>query len=148
MARPAAPTRGRRWNGLVENPDDLAAHLAYADYLAEQSDPALAARGGSPSPCSSPWRTRPGRRGRRKRLQMREAELFTTHGREWLGGLAPLLIDEEGVSEYQRRNPELYGNSFQFRRGWLDRLRLYRISEHLARAVGSVPRSTSCPTSR
>ncbi len=42
--------RGQIEADLVRDPEDRAAHSAHADYLSEQPDPTLAARGSS-SPC-------------------------------------------------------------------------------------------------
>jgi uncharacterized protein (TIGR02996 family) len=84
---------------LFANPDDLASHMAYADYLAEQGDPrgefiqvqlALEDEG---KPAAE-----------RKRLQQREQELLDAHQREWLGGLAPALLDDKNISEYRRQH--------------------------------------------
>src|SRR4051794_33016860 len=89
---------------LVESPDDLATHRAYADLLIEQGDPrgelisvqlALEAEGRSAE--------------ERQRLKAREAELLASHQREWLGGLAADLLD----------SPD-FGNEFCIERGWLD----------------------------
>src|SRR5262249_37760968 len=67
-------------SALVENPDDLAAHMAYGDYLAEQGDPRgeliqvqLALEDESRKPAE------------RKKLRQREEELLKLHGRQWLG---------------------------------------------------------------
>src|SRR5436190_1259466 len=79
---------------LIENPDDLATHMAYADFLIEQGDPrgefiqvqfALEEEG------------RPARE--RKQFQKRERDLLAAHEREWLGELAPILL---GTPEEQR----------------------------------------------
>src|SRR4051812_19559832 len=79
---------------LVEDPDDLAAHSAYADYLTERGDPRgefisvqLAPGDGARSPA--------GRGGPRRP----ERGLLEAHEREWLGELAPLLL---GTPEERR----------------------------------------------
>ena len=72
---------------LVENPDDLATHRAYADYLQEQGDP----RGEFIQvqlALEEPERTTK----ERQELERRERELLEEHGREWLGGLAGRLL--------------------------------------------------------
>ncbi|HEY7155909.1 MAG TPA: TIGR02996 domain-containing protein [Gemmataceae bacterium] len=101
---------------LVEDPDDLATHRAYADYLQEQGDP----RGEFIQvqlALEDPQRTAEERR----ELERRERELLTEHERKWLGILADELLgpaDEpwessgEGVRPYEIR----------FVRGWLDRI--------------------------
>src|SRR5437762_3072073 len=83
----ADPTRAALEDALQENPDDLAAHAAYADLLTEQGDP----RGEFISvqlALEDP--TRPA--AERDRLRRRERELLDAHEREWLGELAPLLL--------------------------------------------------------
>ena len=88
--QPAAPPLQRSLEpALVEDPDDLAAHSAYADYLAEQGDPrgefiqvqlALEDPGRPPA--------------ERQQLRGREADLLARHGRQWLGPLAPYLLEQ------------------------------------------------------
>jgi uncharacterized protein (TIGR02996 family) len=88
-ARPQgpAPLQQSLEQALVEGPNDLAAHSAYADYLAEQGDPRgeliqvqLALED-------------PGRPAEeRKQLQEREKGLLKRHARQWLGDLGPLLV--------------------------------------------------------
>src|SRR5262245_52486862 len=87
------PLREALEQALVENPDDLAAHSAYADYLVEQGDP----RGEFIQVQLALERPLPG--AERKRLHQREEELLAAHEREWLGELAPLLL---GTAEEQR----------------------------------------------
>src|SRR5262249_33957298 len=71
---------------LIENPDDLANHMAYADYLTEQGDPRgeliqvqLALEDASRSAAE------------RKKLHQREEELLVRHGRQWLGEAGRVL---------------------------------------------------------
>lgn len=101
---------------LVENPDDLATHCAYADYLQEQGDPRgefiqiqLAQE--------DPQRTEADRR----RLQARADELLKTHRREWVGVLADELLGVvDGVAEDWTGRKRPY--EVRFARGWLDRI--------------------------
>jgi uncharacterized protein (TIGR02996 family) len=86
---------------LRENPDDLAAHMAYGDYLAERGDPRgefiqvqLALENAKLPP------------ERRAELKRREAELLAAHQAEWLGPLAKL---------FQRKD----GSHCTWARGWL-----------------------------
>jgi uncharacterized protein (TIGR02996 family) len=106
-------------SALVENPDDLATHYAYADYLQEQGDPRgefiqlqLAQE--------DPQRTE----AERRQLQARAKELLRQHQHEWLGILADdLLPSEEGVGWPLRWSTDYYYHSeHQFARGWLDSL--------------------------
>ncbi|HEY7423024.1 MAG TPA: TIGR02996 domain-containing protein [Gemmataceae bacterium] len=100
---------------LVEDPDDLATHRAYADYLQEQGDP----RGEFIQvqlTLEDPERTAEERR----ELERRERELLAEHEREWLGGLADELLGPEGeLGEEDHRHYEI-----RFARGWLDRITL------------------------
>jgi uncharacterized protein (TIGR02996 family) len=98
---------------LVENPDDLATHHAYADYLQEQGDPrgdfiqvqlALEAAG----------RTR----AEHRRLKARERKLLSKHVRDWLG----ILADELQGPKEERRKGRKSPYRISFARGWLDRI--------------------------
>src|SRR5262245_8654500 len=84
---------------LAANPDDLAAHMAYGDYLAEQGDPRgelvqvqLALE--DPSRSAS----------QRKSLQKREKELLARHLPTWMGP-AHVLFGREGGWERQPDAP-------------------------------------------
>jgi uncharacterized protein (TIGR02996 family) len=138
-ALPAATnTREALERALIEDRDEIAALHAYADYLAEQNDPALAARGEFIA-VQLALEDEKRSAEERKQLQQREAELLKAHEREWLGSLAPYLLDGEGLDEWQR-SLEQYRNQHRFRRGWFDALRIYRLSAPLARAIGTAPR--------
>src|SRR5579884_2388273 len=87
-------------SALIEDPDNLATHYAYADYLQEQGDPRgefiqlqLALEG--------PQRSE----AEKRKLQVRAEELLREHEREWLGTLADIPCLE-----------------YRFVRGWLDTL--------------------------
>ncbi|HWG45625.1 MAG TPA: TIGR02996 domain-containing protein [Gemmataceae bacterium] len=100
---------------LVEDPDDLATHRAYADYLQEQGDPRgefiqvqLALEDTERTP------------EERQELERRERELLDAHGRKWLGVLADELqlrpVDDPwGVFEVTEPPYEI-----RFTRGWLN----------------------------
>jgi uncharacterized protein (TIGR02996 family) len=119
-------------SALVANPDDLASHRAYADWLSEQGD----ARGefisvqlaledeGLPA-------------ARRRRLQQREAELLAAHQRQWLGGLAPHLLDDPNLT--WRPEGAEWPPLFRFRRGWLEQLTPWVVLLPLARALRDAP---------
>ncbi|MBY0228932.1 MAG: TIGR02996 domain-containing protein [Gemmataceae bacterium] len=92
-------------SALVENPDDLASHSAYADWLMEQGDPRgefiqvqLALEDAS-KPAAE-----------RKRLRQRETALLKKHAKEWLGETARFLLGERVGSDTPWR--------YSFRRGW------------------------------
>jgi uncharacterized protein (TIGR02996 family) len=116
-------------HSIAARPDDPAAHAAYADFLAEEGDPRgefiqvqLALEDESRPPQE------------RGRLRGRERELLGEHRRIWLGDLAPLLIDGEKALQW-------YGRPLQidFRRGWLDRLEVGRLTVDLGRALADSP---------
>src|SRR5215469_2037941 len=126
-AQPASPLRDALEAALVANPDDLASHSAYADYLAEQGDPRgeliqvqLALEDEKKAP------------EERKRLQKREGELLKAHLRDWLGELAPHLLDAE-----ERK----WGDQteYRFSRGWIDRVQIVNLSAPLAEAFCRTP---------
>lgn len=105
-------------SALVENPDDLTTHYAYADFLQEQGDP----RGEFIQvqlALEDPERTT----AERQKLKRRERELLAEHGRKWLGILAEELLGPaeepwELLDEHDLRR--LY--EIRFARGWLDRI--------------------------
>jgi uncharacterized protein (TIGR02996 family) len=119
---------------LLESPDDDAAYAAFADRLNELDDP----RGefaqvqlrledaGVPAK-------------QRAALHKREKALLKEHGRQWLGELAPFLLDQQGVPEHQAQSGD--GNRFQFRRGWLDSVHIPFLDADLARALGRAPQT-------
>lgn len=95
MSRKKAKAGGMRQaleEVLVADPDDTTAHMAYADWLSEQDDPKDRARGEFVSvQLALADESRPAEQ--RKRLRKREGELLKAHQREWLGELAPFLLD-------------------------------------------------------
>jgi uncharacterized protein (TIGR02996 family) len=106
---------------LVRNPDDRAAHVGFADWLAKHDDPygefiqvqlALEDENAAPE--------------QRRDWQRREQELLAQHQREWLGSLAPFLLHEAE-------------NRFTFVRGWLDRLAIPMLTESLAEFLALAP---------
>jgi uncharacterized protein (TIGR02996 family) len=106
-------------SALVENPDDLATHHAYADFLQEQGDPRgefIQLQLALEDP------RRPARE--RQRLEARARELRAEHERQWLGILADeLLGPEDDPWEGRPASERLY--EFGFARGWLHRLVLH-----------------------
>jgi uncharacterized protein (TIGR02996 family) len=129
----AASLREALEQALAANPDDLAAHMAYADYLHEQADPRgdfiqvqLALEGAGKSAAE------------RKDLQKREAELLQAHAREWLGELAPWLLDQQKESGEQYQQPEY---KYQFARGWLDGVEARDFQSPFTRALARAPQA-------
>jgi uncharacterized protein (TIGR02996 family) len=117
---------------LFANPDDLASHMAYGDWLAEQGDPrgefiqvqlALEDEG---KPADE-----------RKTLQQREQELLASHESEWLGALAPSLLDRKNISRYLRQHGVV--NRWRWARGWVEDLYLCALYLPTARALADCP---------
>jgi uncharacterized protein (TIGR02996 family) len=107
---------------IVEAPDELSNHAAYADWLDEQGDPrgelirvqlALEREGLALE--------------QRSQLRVREKELLEAHQHDWLGGLAPFLL-----------GPNASSGTFSFARGWLDELAV-RLEPGLATALAKAP---------
>jgi uncharacterized protein (TIGR02996 family) len=122
---PPAPLQQSLEQALVEDPDDRAAHSAYADYLTEQGDPRgelIQVQLALEDP------RRPARE--RTRLRERENELLQ-HGRQWLGGLGPLLVGDWSGPD----KPYHY----QFARGWLDLVRVLPFPDALIAALARAP---------
>src|SRR5262245_38701572 len=82
-----APLQQSLEAALVDDPDDLAAHSAYADYLMEHGDP----RGELiQAQLALEDATRPAKE--RAALRKRETELLKKHAREWLGDVGRFLV--------------------------------------------------------
>lgn len=111
---------------LVENPDDLATHSAYADYLMEQGDP----RGEfirvqilleDPE--------RPAKE--RTQFRKREADLLERHARQWMGDLGRFLVGEWSGPDKPYH--------FRFARGWLDLVRVLPFPDAILTTLGRSP---------
>jgi uncharacterized protein (TIGR02996 family) len=125
---------------LVDRPEDLASHMAYADYLQEQGDPRgelIQVQLALEDPARPPEE--------RQRLQQRESELIDAHLREWLGEIAYVLLDNESTIAEQGSNVYMLeyvgrGNDrFRFARGWLESLDLNDLNVALAEGLGRCP---------
>jgi uncharacterized protein (TIGR02996 family) len=113
---------------LVENPDDLAAHSAYADYLQEQGDP----RGEFIQ--MQLTLEAPGRPAeQRAQLRQREKRLLAQHGRQWLGDLGRFLFGDWSGPD----KPYHY----QFARGWLDLVRVLPFPDAILAALARAPQA-------
>jgi len=109
---------------LVADPDDIATHMAYADYLQEQGDPR-----GEFIQVQLALEQRPLERGQRQALKDRATILFNENARQWLGELAPYLLERASR----------YALPFEFARGWLDRLVLDEFDSKMSRAIRRSP---------
>jgi uncharacterized protein (TIGR02996 family) len=117
--------RDSREANLVAHPDDRAAHAAYADWLTEHGDPRgefiqvqLALEDETQTP--------------ENRSHLREVEkaLLARHGIEWLGGLAPFVLE-----------PADNVVNTGFARGWLDRLEISNLKVPFAEALANAPQT-------
>ncbi|MFO0926804.1 MAG: TIGR02996 domain-containing protein [Gemmataceae bacterium] len=117
---------------IVENPDDLASHMAYADYLSDHGDPRgefIQVQLALEDPARSP--------DERKRLQAREKELLDAHLRDWAGDLAPYLSGEnKGDSQYEWRRMEV---QHTFARGWLHTIDVNNFDVEFTRTLTRSP---------
>jgi uncharacterized protein (TIGR02996 family) len=130
-----SPTRRALEDALAEDPDDLAAHSAYADHLAELGDPrgefiqvqlALERPGLDDAECP--------------RLIGREKDLLARHEREWLGPLAGFWLDRLDGADWMD-DDDCPPNACSWRRGWIDSLSFAGCSPHVIEAVRkSLPR--------
>jgi uncharacterized protein (TIGR02996 family) len=134
------PMRQALEEALFENPDDVASHMAYADYLREQGDPRgefIQVQLALEDPNRSP--------NERKRLKRREEELLDVHEREWLGELAPLLLCTE-EEEWQLAKAESHWDwigapyiRYSWARGWLDQIECRYLTVEMTRKLGRAP---------
>src|SRR5262245_21348984 len=119
MTTNAEALRGALEASLDENPDDLATVMAYADHLSEQGDPRgefiqVQLRLEDKLPAAE-----------RRKLAAREKQLLKKHGGDWLGGLAPYLLDGDAsdvIDDYGFREDQTYAHGW--RRGFLSRVRV------------------------
>lgn len=117
---------------ILENPDDKAAHMAWADHLAEMGDP----RGEF---AQVQWALEDESRSliERQELKEREEELLRAHDAEWIGEAAEAF---EGGWEYPQFDLGwTAGSTFAFRRGWLDSLDLDNASAKFLDALARGP---------
>jgi uncharacterized protein (TIGR02996 family) len=112
--------------GLAANPDEVAAHSAYADYLTEHDDPR-----GAFVQIQLALEDESLKRPERAALAAREKELQAAHERAWLGDLARFLVgDWSGPGKPYH---------FAFRRGWLDAVRVLPFPHALVGALARAP---------
>lgn len=115
---------------IVAHPDDLSAHLAYADYLAEQGDP----RGELIQVQLAREGTEKG--SERDRELLHRERMLMTHERQWLGELAAPLLDKN-VEAYRH----YYGliHRWSWWRGWLEEVHCWQYNRTITRALARCP---------
>jgi len=110
--------------------DDLAAHAAYADLLAEQGDPRgeyiqlqLAQENSNQSPrLLAEWRQRAHR-------------LLLAHQHDWLGKLAPFMLDRKRSTV----EPDTANIEYTWKRGWLAELHVQDVRDAFTRVLADTP---------
>ena len=114
---------------LVENPDDVASHMAYADYLEEQGDPRgeLVRIGLALEDATRPT-------AERKKLQAREKELIDEHRDVFFGELATMMFDKPAEGSYGATKCD-----FTLRRGWIDSLAVEHYTLEQTRLIARSP---------
>jgi uncharacterized protein (TIGR02996 family) len=121
---PPPPVQQGLEDALVSSPDDLAAHMAYADWLNEQGDPR-----GELIQTQLALEKLPRNDPTRPALQQRAQQLIRRHSLAWLGELAPFLLG---------KRTEL-GTPFTIARGWLDYLDVDSLNLEYARTIARAP---------
>jgi uncharacterized protein (TIGR02996 family) len=107
--------------------DDRAAHAAYADLLAEQGDP----RGEFIQvQLALEDESRPAEE--RRRLRKRERQLLKSYQREWMGELAPLLLDHAWRTHALRKDRAA---TYGLHRGWVVSVEVPELSGHFAEVL-------------
>jgi uncharacterized protein (TIGR02996 family) len=130
-AKPGGSMRDALESALVENPDDLANHMAYADYLTEQGD-AL----GEFIRIQLALEDEKKDAAERKRLKTQETKLRKKHQAAWLGELGDVIIDPKPHPEHDFQTLKA---KYTFRRGWLDTLHLSSYGVEDVRALARSP---------
>lgn len=118
--------------GLAENPDDIAAHAAYADLLTEEGDPR-----GEYARLQIALEDRDQPADRLRAMEQRAFELRREHEREWLGPLAPHVFPERAARTVNHMVSE--NVAVTWRRGWVHGIRVGRLTEGVLQAVASAP---------
>src|SRR5579884_2555633 len=99
---------------LAESPDDRATWAAYADHLTESGDPRgefIAVQ------LALEEQQRPA--AERKKLKAREKRILAKHERDWLGELAPYLLDNDTAELDQDYYAEDQRYGYRWERGFL-----------------------------
>ncbi len=122
-------------HAIIENPEDVASYSAYSDWLVEHDDPRgefiavqLALEDESRS------------KTERAALKKREKALLKKHEREWLGELAPHLLDKVNVYDtdsysHDTDQPTMPDTEHHWRRGFLAELKVDCLTVKLAQAL-------------
>ncbi|MBN9117895.1 MAG: WGR domain-containing protein [Planctomycetes bacterium] len=117
---------------LTDNPNDLAGWCAYADWLVEHGDP----RGEfMQTQLALEDEARP--KKERDALKKKESALLKKHEKEWLGGLAPFVFEDEEAEDYDADYP--IGARAIWERGVLSGVVVERLSTAMAQTLVTDP---------
>lgn len=127
-AAPTAPSADQKAleKALLKHPDEVAAHSAYADYLAEAGDPR-----GEFIQVQLALEDEKRPKAERAALRKRETELQAQHERAWLGTLVRFLVGNWSGPDKPY--------DFAFARGWLDHARVLPYPVDAFAAVARAP---------
>jgi uncharacterized protein (TIGR02996 family) len=133
-AAPVSALRATLEQALQDDPDDVAAHAAYADLLTEEGDPR-----GELIRLQLALEDEQLSAEQRKELRRREQQLLRAHQREWLGDLAGYFLDRQEMSEYLDLYRLTGPGTYRFARGWLNRLHIHGLTVRLALRLARAP---------
>jgi uncharacterized protein (TIGR02996 family) len=111
---------------LVENPEDIAAHMAYADHLNESGDPR-----GELIQTQLALENEALPSNERKQLKVREAQLLKETRTDCLGQRLAALLDRGGYG----------GGTTRIARGWLARIATVGLEADLTEALVTAPQA-------
>jgi len=129
---PVVPTREAVGfeKALVANPDDMAGWSAYTDYLMEQGNPR-----GEFMRVQLALEDESRTAAERKKLRTVEKAILDNSEREWLGELAPYLLDYVPTDDFDSApKPE-----YRWRNGFLWSLTVGRLTMSIAQVLASAP---------
>ena len=128
-------TRAGLEAALAANPDDVATHAAYADCLIEQGDPR-----GDYVRLQLALEDRDQPVERLRAMEQEAFELRQRHEAEWLGPLADHVNPAAGMARRDVNIEVLEANvQVTYRRGWLDTMRVRRLTPAVAAALATCP---------
>ncbi|MBC8290933.1 MAG: WGR domain-containing protein [Planctomycetes bacterium] len=116
---------------IRDNPDDLGTYAVFADWLEEKGDPR-----GEFMNIQLQLEDESLKAADRKKRQTREAELLKEHEREWLGDLAPFLLDKN-KSQIDYRAGNLY--EYRFARGFMESLTVHYLLPEFSKVLKKSP---------
>jgi uncharacterized protein (TIGR02996 family) len=126
-------TRNALEAALADNPDDLAAHAAYADLLTEEGDPR-----GEYIRLQLAQEDRDQPPDRLRAMATEAKAIRDRHERDWLGPLAPFTEPARRGASVGAMVAE--GNVVVgFRRGWVDRVEVHRLTDEVRDAIAAAP---------